>query len=99
MGFKYSKICQKMQMKITGILLQDIYITPDSRFQMAQILVRKGKAVRFRGISGLRECIQCLSEAIAIMVSLLVLLFSLKYLSSLMCKIFYVGDVRAINMM
>jgi len=66
---------------------------------MAQILVRKGKAVRFRGISGLRECIQCLSEAIAIMVSLLVLLFSLKYLSSLMCKIFYVGDVRAINMM
>ncbi|KAK8469090.1 hypothetical protein PHAVU_006G212401 [Phaseolus vulgaris] len=67
MGFKYSKICQKMQMKITGILLQDIYITPDSRFQMAQILVRKGKAVRFRGISGLRECIQCLSEAIAIM--------------------------------
>ncbi|CAJ1963611.1 unnamed protein product [Sphenostylis stenocarpa] len=67
MGFKYSEICQKMQMKITGILLQDIYIAPDSRFQMAQTLVRKGKAIRVRGISGLWDCIQCLSDAIVIM--------------------------------
>ncbi|XP_014518647.1 separase isoform X1 [Vigna radiata var. radiata] len=67
MSFKYSEICHKMQMKITDILLQGIYITPDSRFQMAQILVRKGKAIRVRGMAGLRECIQCLSEAIAIM--------------------------------
>ncbi|KHN33472.1 Separin [Glycine soja] len=67
MGFKYPEFCQKMQMKITDILLQDIYITLDSRFQKAQTLVRKGKAIRVRGIGGLRDCIQCLSEAITIM--------------------------------
>ncbi|TKY71312.1 Separase protein [Spatholobus suberectus] len=67
MSFKYPELCQKMQMKITGILLQDIYITPDSRFQKAQTLVRKGKAIRVSGIGGLRDCIQCLSEAINIM--------------------------------
>lgn len=74
MGFKYPEFCQKMQMKITDILLQDIYITPDSRFQKAQTLVRKGKAIRVRGIGGLRDCIQCLSEAITILVSCLVFL-------------------------
>ncbi|XP_020220359.1 separase isoform X1 [Cajanus cajan] len=67
MGFKYPELCQEMQMKITGILLQDIYVMPDSRFQKAQILVRKGKAIRFSGKGGLRNCIQCLSEAITIM--------------------------------
>ncbi|RDX78338.1 Separase, partial [Mucuna pruriens] len=67
MGFKYPELCQKMQRKITAILLQDIYITPDSRFQKAQILVRKGKAIRVSGMDGLRDCIQCLSEAITIM--------------------------------
>ncbi|KAK7412084.1 hypothetical protein VNO78_03531 [Psophocarpus tetragonolobus] len=67
MSFKYPELCQKMQTKITDILLQDIYITPDSRFQKAQTLVRKGKAIRFRGIDCLGDCIQCLSEAITIM--------------------------------
>lgn len=76
MNFKYPKFCQKMQMKITGTLLQDIFIARDSCFQKAQILVRKGKALRVGGIGGLRDCIQCLSEAIAIMVSSLVLLAS-----------------------
>ncbi|KAJ1434987.1 SEPARIN core domain [Sesbania bispinosa] len=67
MSLKYPELCQKMQMKITGILLQDIYNTPDSCFQKAQTLVRKGKALRVCGIGGLRDCIQCLSEAITIM--------------------------------
>ncbi|KAK7328241.1 hypothetical protein VNO77_22343 [Canavalia gladiata] len=67
MCLKYPELCQKMQMKITGILLQDIYLTPDSRFQKAQALVRKGKAIRVCGIDGLTDCIQCLSEAITIM--------------------------------
>ncbi|XP_024626543.1 separase [Medicago truncatula] len=61
------EFCQKMQMKITNILLQKIYITPNSFFQKAQTLVRKGKAFRLYGIVGLRDCIQCLSEAIIIM--------------------------------
>ncbi|XP_012569077.1 separase isoform X2 [Cicer arietinum] len=67
MSHKYPEFCQKMQMKITNILLQDIYITHDSCFQKAQTLVRKGKALRFFGTGGLRDCIQCLSEAIIIM--------------------------------
>ncbi|KAK7302457.1 hypothetical protein RJT34_13347 [Clitoria ternatea] len=67
MSLKYPELCQKMQIKITGILLQDIYITPDSLFQKAQTLVKKGKAIRFCSIGGLQDCIQCLSEAITIM--------------------------------
>ncbi|XP_061337166.1 separase [Gastrolobium bilobum] len=67
MSLKYPELCQKMQMKITGILLQDIYITPYSCFQKAQTLVRKGKALRICGMGGLGDCIQCLSEAITIM--------------------------------
>ncbi|KAK7246827.1 hypothetical protein RIF29_41697 [Crotalaria pallida] len=67
MSFKYSELCQKMQMKITGFLLQDIYVTPDSCFQKAQTLVRKAKALRVCSIDGLKDCIQCLSEAIIIL--------------------------------
>lgn len=73
-SLEYPELCQKKQIKITGILLQDIYITPDSCFQKAQALVRKGKALRFCGVAGARGCIQCLSEAITIMVSCLALL-------------------------
>ncbi|WJX81047.1 separase [Trifolium repens] len=67
MSVNYPEFCQKMQMKITNILLQNIYIMPNSCFQKAQTLVRKGKAFRFCGIGGVRDCIQCLSEAIIIM--------------------------------
>ncbi|XP_058750289.1 separase-like isoform X2 [Vicia villosa] len=67
MSDKYPEFCQKMQLKITNILLQKIYITPISCFQKAHTLVRKGKALRFCGIDGLRDCIHCLSEAIIIM--------------------------------
>lgn len=80
MSLKYPELCQKMQMKITNILLQDIYITQDSCFQKAQTLVRKGKALRGCGVGGLKDCIQCLSEAIIIMVSSLVLLGNLYYM-------------------
>ncbi|KAI5448524.1 hypothetical protein KIW84_015801 [Lathyrus oleraceus] len=67
MSDKYPEFCQKMQLEITNILLQNIYITPISCFQKAHTLVRKGKALRFCGIDGLRDCIRCLSEAIIIM--------------------------------
>ncbi|MED6157431.1 hypothetical protein PIB30_023002 [Stylosanthes scabra] len=66
-NLKYPEFCQKMQMKIMHILLQDIYITPGTCFQKAQTLVRKGKALRMCGSGGLRDCIQCFSEAITIM--------------------------------
>lgn len=84
MSLKYPEFCQKMQIKITDILLQDIYITPDSCFQKAQTLVRKGKALRICGTGVLRDCIQCLSDAITIMVSFLVLLVS--FSSILYCR-------------
>ncbi|KAI9087156.1 hypothetical protein K1719_030791 [Acacia pycnantha] len=64
MSFTYPELCQQMQMKITDILLQDVYVNPDSCFQKAQALVRKGKALRVGGIEGLKDCIQCFSEAI-----------------------------------
>ncbi|XP_019425826.1 PREDICTED: separase isoform X1 [Lupinus angustifolius] len=67
MSFKYPELCQKMQMKITGFLLQDIYVTPDSSFKKAQTLLREAKALRAGGIGGLKDCIQCLSKAITIM--------------------------------
>lgn len=68
MSFIYPELCQKMQMKITDILLQAVYANSDSCFQNAQALVRKGKALRVRGIEGLNDCIECFSEAIAMMV-------------------------------
>ncbi|KAL1336318.1 hypothetical protein HN51_030706 [Arachis hypogaea] len=66
-NLKYPEFCQKMQRKIINILLKDIYITPDTCFQKAQTLVRKGKALRMCGTGDLRDCIQCFSEAITIM--------------------------------
>lgn len=70
-SFRDPNFCQKMQLKIADILLQDIYTTPDYRFQKAQTLIRKAKALRFSSrIGGLRDCIQCLSTAISIMVNL-----------------------------
>ncbi|XP_058760955.1 separase-like [Vicia villosa] len=67
MSDKYPEFCQKMQLNVTNILLQNIYTTPISCFQKAHTLVRKGKALRFSGIDGVRDCIHCLSEAIVIM--------------------------------
>ncbi|KAI4296272.1 hypothetical protein L6164_036245 [Bauhinia variegata] len=64
MSFRYPEFCQRMQMKIIGILLQDVYVMPDSYLQRAQTLVRKGKASRISGTEGLKDCIQCFSEAI-----------------------------------
>ncbi|GAV67376.1 Peptidase_C50 domain-containing protein [Cephalotus follicularis] len=57
----------RMQEKITEILL---HITTGDCLQKSDILLRKGRALRARGIEGLKECIQCLSEAISIMRSL-----------------------------
>jgi hypothetical protein len=65
----YPEFCQEMQMKIIGILLKDVYITPDTCLQKSRILVRKGRALRVCGIEGLKDCIQCLSDSISTIVS------------------------------
>ncbi|KAI9176721.1 hypothetical protein LWI28_006369 [Acer negundo] len=61
------EFCQRMQMEIINILLQDLHITQDSCLQKSRILLRKGKALRASGTAALKDCIRCLSEAISIM--------------------------------
>lgn len=63
------EFCQKMQMKIIDIVLQYVHVTPDSWIQKSRILLRKGRALRLSVISGLKGCIQCLSDAISSLVS------------------------------
>ncbi|KAL5564053.1 hypothetical protein UlMin_033800 [Ulmus minor] len=60
----YPEFSQKMQMKIIVQLLQDVYVTPDSWLERSRILMRKGRVLRLYGIQSLKDCIQCLSEAI-----------------------------------
>lgn len=79
MSALYPGFCYKMQMKIIGILLQDVYVTPDSCLQKSKLLGRKGIALRACGIEGLKDCIQCLSDSISTIVSHLVLFFLCLY--------------------
>ncbi|KAM1392417.1 hypothetical protein ACFX2I_019995 [Malus domestica] len=61
------KFCQKMQMKIIDFLLKDVYVTPNSWLQKSRILLKKGRALRLSGSKGLKDCIQCLSDAICLL--------------------------------
>lgn len=70
-----SGLCQKMKMRIFNILLQDVYITKDSHLEKSRILIKKGKALRAYGTEGLKECIDCFSEAISAIVSSIFPLF------------------------
>ncbi|KAF7802181.1 separase isoform X1 [Senna tora] len=63
-GVLLSRICHQMQMKIIAILLQDVYMNPESSFEKALTQVRKGKVLRPCGIESIKDCIQCFSEAI-----------------------------------
>lgn len=88
------EFCQKMQMQIINILLQDVYVTPDSWLQKAKILVRKGRWLKLYGINGLKDCICCLTEAITLLVSNQVILFfmiSQYLLFGLECEYFIFG--------
>lgn len=66
----HPEFCQRMQMEVIDILLKDVYVT-DSHLQKSRVLIRKGRALRFCGSEGLEDCIQCLSEAISVIVSFL----------------------------
>ncbi|KAM1331968.1 hypothetical protein TB1_043623 [Malus domestica] len=61
------EFCQKMQMKIIDFLLKDVYVTPNSWLQKSRIILKKGRALRLSGIRGLKDCIQCLSDAICLL--------------------------------
>ncbi|XWS55202.1 hypothetical protein CRYUN_Cryun10bG0154400 [Craigia yunnanensis] len=67
MNHGYPDFCQEMQIKVIDLLMQDVYATEDSPLRKARILIRKGRALRANGIEALKDCIQCLSEAISIM--------------------------------
>ncbi|OVA03751.1 Peptidase C50 [Macleaya cordata] len=58
-------LSRRMQLKILNILLLNIYVTEDYCLQKSRILIKQGRLVRTRGIEGLNNCIQCLSEAIS----------------------------------
>ncbi|XVF45726.1 hypothetical protein PTKIN_Ptkin02bG0229600 [Pterospermum kingtungense] len=70
MNHGYPDLCQGMQIKVIDLLMQDVYTTEGSPLWKARILIRKGRALRANGIEALKDCIQCLSEAISIMENL-----------------------------
>lgn len=71
MSIQYPAFCQPLQMKILSTLLRDVYIAPDHRVEKARVLMKKARALRSCETVCLEDCIQCLSEAISTMVSLL----------------------------
>ncbi|XP_058007009.1 separase isoform X2 [Hevea brasiliensis] len=66
MDTMYPELCQRMQIKIIDILLQDFYFTQDCYLERSRILLKKGRSLRTSGHEGLTDCIRCLSEAISI---------------------------------
>lgn len=58
-----------MCLKIITLLLQEVYISKDSYLQKCRTLIVKGEVLRARGFQYLKDCLQCLSEAIATIVS------------------------------
>ncbi|XP_015580756.1 separase [Ricinus communis] len=66
MDIMYPELCQRMQLEIIDILLQDVYVMQDSCLERSRLLLRKGRALRAFGFNGLRDCIQCLTDAISV---------------------------------
>ncbi|GMI95423.1 EXTRA SPINDLE POLES, RADIALLY SWOLLEN 4, homolog of separase, HOMOLOGY OF SEPARASE 1 [Hibiscus trionum] len=63
----YPDFCQRMQIKVIDLLMENDYAIEDDPLQRARILIRKGRTLRANGIEALKDCIWCLSEAIPIM--------------------------------
>lgn len=61
-----------MQIKIADILLKDVYVTEDMHIERARILIWKARMTRASGTEHLDDCIRFLSEAISILVYLIV---------------------------
>lgn len=62
------KLCQKMELKVMDFLLKDVYTSKDYNLQRSRVLVTKGRAFRAHGTEGLSKCLECLSEAISLLV-------------------------------
>ncbi|XP_050209368.1 separase isoform X2 [Mercurialis annua] len=61
----YPELCQRMQLEIIDILLQDVYTMQISPAERLSLLLRKGRVLRAFGLKGLKDCIQCLTDAIS----------------------------------
>ncbi|XP_052179939.1 separase isoform X3 [Diospyros lotus] len=61
------RLCQKMQMDIIAVLLENVYVSDDCCLERSKILIAKGRELRASGIEGLNGCVQCLSDAISTM--------------------------------
>ncbi|XP_051146436.1 separase isoform X2 [Andrographis paniculata] len=60
----------RMQMEIIDILLKECYAMKDGSVNISRILIEKGKVLRAHGVTQLKECIQCLSDAISALKSI-----------------------------
>ncbi|KAG9458960.1 hypothetical protein H6P81_003468 [Aristolochia fimbriata] len=65
--YRNPDFCQKMQLKVISILLKDIYDTKSCPLEVSKVLLSKGRLLRSSTADGLKDCIQCLSEAISIL--------------------------------
>ncbi|XP_070034034.1 separase isoform X2 [Nicotiana tomentosiformis] len=63
------RLCQEMCLKIIGVLLQKVYVSKDSYLQRCRVLIVKGEVLRANGFENLKDCIQCLTDGIAIVES------------------------------
>ncbi|XP_020873224.1 separase isoform X2 [Arabidopsis lyrata subsp. lyrata] len=62
-----SNLGQQTRIKITDILLKDVYVTEDMHIERARILIWKAQMTRTSGTEHITECICFLSEAISIL--------------------------------
>lgn len=67
-----SNLGQQTRIELADILLKDVYVTEDMYIERARILIWKARMTRTSGIEHLTECIDFLSEAISILVYVLV---------------------------
>ncbi|CAE6181743.1 unnamed protein product [Arabidopsis arenosa] len=62
-----SNLGQQTRIKITDILLKDVYVTEDMHIERARVLIWKAQMTRTSGTEHITECICFLSEAISIL--------------------------------
>lgn len=72
---KYPNLCQMMPLRLMDMLLTEVYVTDEYVLHRSKILVKKGRALRTCGVDGLNNSLQCLSEAISLLVSFILIFF------------------------
>ena len=65
-----SKFSAEMQIRVIDVLLDKIYYLEEHCLQRSRFLVRKAGALRACGVQNIESCLESLSEAISLLVSL-----------------------------